>query len=63
MGPVPARWVGDDRSGAVVLEHPVRRVAPGQAVVLYSQGTDGDVVLGGGTARLEASGGTVTAAG
>ena len=49
--PVPARWVGDDRSGAVVLEHPVRRVAPGQAVVLYSQGTDGDVVLGGGTAR------------
>jgi len=49
--PVPARWEDDDRSGAVALARPVRRVAPGQAVVLYSQGTDGDVVLGGGTAR------------
>jgi tRNA-specific 2-thiouridylase len=31
----------------VVLEAPIRRVAPGQSVVLY----DGDVVVGGGTAR------------
>jgi tRNA-specific 2-thiouridylase len=49
--PVAARWDGDDRSGAVVLERPVRRVAPGQAVVLYRQGPDGDAVWGGGTAR------------
>jgi tRNA-specific 2-thiouridylase len=49
--PVPARWEDDDRSGAVALARPVRRVAPGQAVVLYRQGTDGDAVLGGGTAR------------
>ncbi|MEA3056793.1 MAG: tRNA-uridine 2-sulfurtransferase [Actinomycetota bacterium] len=32
--------------GAVRLDEPVRRVAPGQSVVLY----DGDVVLGGGVA-------------
>lgn len=48
---MPARWDGDDRSGAVVLARPVRRTAPGQAVVLYRQGADGDVVIGGGTAR------------
>ena len=28
----------------------IGHVAPGQAVVLYRQGQDGDVVLGGGTA-------------
>lgn len=49
--PVPAHWDSDDRSGAVVLGQRVRRVAPGQAVVLYRQHTGGDVVLGGGTAR------------
>ncbi len=48
--PVGGRWEGDDRSGTVVLERPVRRVAPGQAVVLYRPGPDGDAVLGGGTA-------------
>jgi tRNA-specific 2-thiouridylase len=48
--PVPAQWDGDDRAGAVALACRVRRVAPGQAVVLYRQGPDGDVVLGGGTA-------------
>jgi tRNA-specific 2-thiouridylase len=48
--PEPAQWDGDDRAGAVALARPVRRVAPGQAVVLYRQAPDGDVVLGGGTA-------------
>ncbi len=52
--PVPGSWDGDDRPGAVVLDHPVRRPAPGQAVVLYRPGPDGDAVLGGGTARSEA---------
>jgi tRNA-specific 2-thiouridylase len=41
--PVQGRWAG----GAVVVEEPVRRVAPGQSVVLYR----GDVVVGGGVAR------------
>ncbi|HET6873366.1 MAG TPA: tRNA 2-thiouridine(34) synthase MnmA [Acidimicrobiales bacterium] len=41
--PVPARWDGE---GAVHTEVPVRRVAPGQSVVLYR----GDAVVGGGTA-------------
>lgn len=37
--------------GTVVLGQPVRRVAPGQAVVLYEAGPQGaDVVVGGGTA-------------
>ena len=49
--PVPACWDGDDRSGAVALGQRVRRVAPGQAVVLYRQDIAGDVVLGGGTAK------------
>jgi tRNA-specific 2-thiouridylase len=49
--PVPAHWDGDDRAGAVVTALPVRRVAPGQAVVMYRRDEDGDVVLGGGTAR------------
>jgi tRNA U34 2-thiouridine synthase MnmA/TrmU len=50
-------------TGTVVLEEPTRRVAPGQAVVLYAPGSGDDggddegevvrgseVVLGGGTA-------------
>jgi tRNA-specific 2-thiouridylase len=41
--PVPAHW----SDGEVAFEAPQRRPAPGQAVVLY----DGDVVVGGGTAR------------
>jgi tRNA-specific 2-thiouridylase len=41
--PVPAQWSDGDVTFAV----PHRRPAPGQAVVLY----DGDVVVGGGTAR------------
>jgi tRNA-uridine 2-sulfurtransferase len=41
--PVQGRWAG----GTVVVEEPVRRVAPGQSVVLYR----GDVVVGGGVAR------------
>jgi tRNA-uridine 2-sulfurtransferase len=40
--PVPARWSGS----TVVAEEPVRRVAPGQSVVLYR----GDAVVGGGPA-------------
>lgn len=41
--PVAGTWTG----GGVELSEPVRRVAPGQSVVLY----DGDSVLGGGMAR------------
>jgi tRNA-specific 2-thiouridylase len=41
--PQAATWTGD----AVRTEGAIRRVAPGQSVVLY----DGDRVLGGGTAR------------
>ncbi len=41
--PVPATWTGD----GVRTAGPVRRVAPGQSVVLYS----GDDVVGGGPAR------------
>ena len=49
--PLPARWEGDARSGVVTFDEPTRRVAPGQAVVLYDPGVDGaDLVLGGGTA-------------
>jgi tRNA-uridine 2-sulfurtransferase len=40
--PVPGRWAGQ----SVVVEEPVRRVAPGQSVVLYR----GDAVVGGGVA-------------
>jgi tRNA-uridine 2-sulfurtransferase len=43
--PLPARWSAG--RGAVVLEEPARRVAPGQSVVLYRE----DEVVGGGTAR------------
>lgn len=39
--PVPALW---DPAGYVVVDEPVRRVAPGQSVVLYR----GDCVVGGG---------------
>lgn len=42
--PVPARWSG---AGTVRTAVPVRRVAPGQSVVLYR----GDAVVGGGLAR------------
>jgi tRNA-specific 2-thiouridylase len=42
--PVPGRWIPD--RGAVAVEAPVRRVAPGQSVVLYR----GAAVLGGGIA-------------
>jgi tRNA-specific 2-thiouridylase len=48
--PVPGRWQptgADGSSGRIVLAEPQRRTATGQSVVLY----DGDVVLGGGTAR------------
>jgi tRNA-specific 2-thiouridylase len=49
--PMPARWEpSGPEAGCVVLEEPARRVAAGQAVVLY----DGDSVLGGGTVPLEA---------
>jgi len=45
--PVPAHWDGE----AVCLGQPVRKVAPGQAVVLYQpDGLLGDAVLGGGAA-------------
>jgi tRNA-uridine 2-sulfurtransferase len=49
--PVPARWEGEAGSGTVVFDEPARRVAPGQAVVLYDPDIDGgELVLGGGTA-------------
>jgi tRNA-specific 2-thiouridylase len=35
--------------GMVTFAEPVRRPAPGQAVVLYQSSPDGDVVVGGGT--------------
>ncbi|MGC8628017.1 MAG: tRNA 2-thiouridine(34) synthase MnmA [Acidimicrobiales bacterium] len=45
--PVAARWA----NGMVHLAQPVRKVAPGQAVVLYQpDGDAGDIVVGGGTA-------------
>ncbi len=43
---VPGRW---DPAGRVVLSTPIRRVAPGQSVVLYR----GDTVVGGGPAGPE----------
>jgi tRNA-specific 2-thiouridylase len=57
--PISARWEttqedrldGGHAMGAVVLDEPARRVAPGQAVVLYRADPAGDVVLGGGTAQ------------
>jgi tRNA-uridine 2-sulfurtransferase len=40
--------VGDDGVD-VVLEQPLRGVAPGQAAVFYRPDADGDVVLGSAT--------------
>jgi tRNA-uridine 2-sulfurtransferase len=49
--PLPARWEGEAGSGVVCFDEPTRRVAPGQAVVLYDPAVDGgEAVLGGGTA-------------
>jgi tRNA-uridine 2-sulfurtransferase len=58
--PLSGRWRGgpEPDRGTVVLAEPTRRVAPGQAVVLYAPGPGdgaepelgGEVVLGGGTA-------------
>jgi len=50
--PIFARWQPGEvpGGGTVVLDEPIRRVAPGQAVVLYEPDPEGDVVLGGGTA-------------
>ena len=46
--PVPAAWsAGTQSDGAVQPDEPVRRMAPGQSVVLYR----GDSVVGGGVAR------------
>jgi tRNA-specific 2-thiouridylase len=42
--PVPGRWISDRE--AVALDTPIRRVAPGQSVVLYR----GSAVVGGGIA-------------
>jgi len=41
---------GSGTGGRVVLDEPARRVAAGQAVVLYRPDPAGDIVLGGGTA-------------
>jgi tRNA-uridine 2-sulfurtransferase len=50
--PLAGRWTGGPGtdSGTVALDEPTRRVAPGQAVVLYSPDPGDDLVLGGGTA-------------
>jgi tRNA-specific 2-thiouridylase len=63
--PLAARWEADGPgpgpgsgsasgsapgSGAVVLDEAARKVAPGQAVVLYQPDPGGDIVVGGGTA-------------
>jgi tRNA-uridine 2-sulfurtransferase len=51
VGPAGAGLEEPARDGGeVVLDEPARRAAPGQAVVLYRPGPDGDIVLGGGTA-------------
>lgn len=49
----PASWDGGESEGSIALEAPVRRVAPGQAVVLYRPGASPsqDTVEGGGTAK------------
>lgn len=51
--PQAAVWEGSGTEGRVVLGSPVRRVAPGQAVVLYCAGPEGydEIVVGGGTAQ------------
>jgi tRNA-uridine 2-sulfurtransferase len=49
--PLSGRWEGCDEAGVVVLDEVTRRVAPGQAVVLYDPHVDrGETVMGGGTA-------------
>jgi tRNA-specific 2-thiouridylase len=56
--PLSAVWLSgpEPGAGAVALDEPARRVAPGQAVVLYARSSadgsedGGQVVLGGGTA-------------
>jgi len=49
--PLPARWEGGPESGTVIFDEPTRRIAPGQAVVLYEPAAGGaDCVIGGGTA-------------
>jgi tRNA-uridine 2-sulfurtransferase len=48
--PLPATWEGGAGAGVVTFDEPTRRVAPGQAVVLYDPEAGGEVVLGGGTA-------------
>src|SRR5579875_1933391 len=64
--PLSARWLGPqvgspeeagpagatsrEAGGTVEFDLPVRRVAPGQAVVLYQTYPEGDAVVGGGTA-------------
>jgi tRNA-specific 2-thiouridylase len=58
--PLSGRWLGgpEPDRGTLALSEPTRRVAPGQAVVLYAPGPGdgaelelgGEVVLGGGTA-------------
>jgi tRNA-specific 2-thiouridylase len=44
--PVPATWSDEGGEGVVTVAVPIRRVAPGQSVVLYR----GDAVVGGGLA-------------
>jgi tRNA-specific 2-thiouridylase len=61
---VEGHWEGGSRAGAVVLSGPVRRVAPGQAVVLYQPGGEGgDIVVGGGTAGTPVGGAVCGTAG
>jgi tRNA-uridine 2-sulfurtransferase len=48
--PGPGLGAPDPQPGVVVFDEPTRRVAPGQAVVLYDPAEHGDVVIGGGTA-------------
>jgi tRNA-specific 2-thiouridylase len=48
--PLDGLWEGGGGAGTVVLDQPARRVAAGQAVVLYQPDIGGDIVIGGGTA-------------
>ncbi len=47
--PAPAVVTPRDGGAAVEFVHPQRAIAPGQAVVFYSQANGGEEVLGGGT--------------
>jgi tRNA-specific 2-thiouridylase len=49
-GPDGSRSGAEDDGGVLRLEAPVRKVAPGQSVVLYRAAPEGDIVLGGGVA-------------